>query len=141
MTADRIELLRASVRDVPDFPKPGILFKDITPMLSNPKAFTTALDPMAGFFALPRAVFERADALSPIGYKIGLELIVKCDCRDVREVPIQFAERKVGESKLSFKEQLNYLKHLKRLADYEYGGVAGALWAGLKAQRLSPRHK
>lgn len=105
------------------------------------RPFTTALDPMAGFFALPRAVFERADALSPIGYKIGLELIVKCDCKDVREVPIQFADRKVGESKLSFKEQLNYLKHLQRLADYEYGGVVGAIWAGLTAQRLSPSRK
>jgi dolichol-phosphate mannosyltransferase len=95
------------------------------------RPFTKARDPMAGFFALSRAVFERADGLSPIGYKIGLELIVKCDCRDVREVPIQFADRKLGESKLSLKEQLNYLKHLKRLADYEYGGVIGAVWAGL----------
>ncbi len=44
MSAERIELLRASVRDVPDFPKEGILFKDITPLLSDPKAFNTSLD-------------------------------------------------------------------------------------------------
>ncbi len=31
--------LRASVRDVPDFPKPGIAFKDITPILSDPQLF------------------------------------------------------------------------------------------------------
>jgi len=39
------ELLAASViRDVPDFPKPGILFKDITPVLEHPEAFKQALD-------------------------------------------------------------------------------------------------
>ena len=36
-------------------------------------------------------------------------------------MPIHFANRKFGQSKLSLKEQLNYLKHLKRLADYKYG--------------------
>ena len=30
------ERVKATVRDVPDFPKPGILFKDITPILENP---------------------------------------------------------------------------------------------------------
>lgn len=105
----------------------------VATLLARP--FTSARDPMAGFFALPRAVFERADGLSPIGYKIGLELIVKCDCGDVREVPIQFADRQLGESKLSIKEQLNYLKHVKRLADYEYGGLPGAVWAGLAGRK------
>ena len=32
------------IRDVPDFPKPGILFKDITPLLTNPEAFHCAID-------------------------------------------------------------------------------------------------
>jgi adenine phosphoribosyltransferase len=41
---ERVELLRSRVRDVPDFPKPGIMFKDITPLLADPKAFTTAID-------------------------------------------------------------------------------------------------
>lgn len=36
------------VRDVPDFPKPGILFKDITPVLADPGAFADALAQMAG---------------------------------------------------------------------------------------------
>ena len=31
--------LREFIRDIPDFPKPGIMFRDITPMLSNPKVF------------------------------------------------------------------------------------------------------
>jgi adenine phosphoribosyltransferase len=36
--------LRALIRDVPDFPKPGILFKDITPLLSHAEAFESAVD-------------------------------------------------------------------------------------------------
>jgi adenine phosphoribosyltransferase len=32
------------IRDIPDFPKPGILFKDITPLLAEPKAFRHAID-------------------------------------------------------------------------------------------------
>ena len=35
------------VREVPDFPKPGILFKDITPLLGNPTAFHTVIDEFA----------------------------------------------------------------------------------------------
>lgn len=85
------------------------------------KPFTIVKDPMSGFFAIPREVFERAKGLSPIGYKIGLELIVKCSCMRISEVPINFANRKYGESKLNFKEQLNYLKHLKRLTDFKFG--------------------
>ncbi|QDV64435.1 adenine phosphoribosyltransferase [Crateriforma conspicua] len=42
-----MESLRQYVRDIPDFPKPGILFRDITPMLANPEALTAAVDAMA----------------------------------------------------------------------------------------------
>lgn len=41
MTADKI---RSAVRDIPDFPKPGILFKDITPILLDPALFKAAVD-------------------------------------------------------------------------------------------------
>jgi adenine phosphoribosyltransferase len=44
MVADLIEKLRASVRDVPDFPKPGIVFKDITPILSDGALFKASID-------------------------------------------------------------------------------------------------
>ncbi len=80
-------------------------------------------DPMSGFFAMPRAVYERATHLNPIGYKIALELLIKCRCRSIREVPIHFADRQLGKSKLSLKEQLNYLRHLWRLYRYTvFGG-------------------
>jgi dolichol-phosphate mannosyltransferase len=83
--------------------------------------FTSARDPLAGFFALRRQVLDRGNGvLNPIGYKIGLELLVKCGCNDVREVPIHFSDRKLGRSKLSFREQLRYLQHLRRLFIYRY---------------------
>jgi adenine phosphoribosyltransferase len=41
------DVLERRIRDVPDFPKPGILFKDITPILSDPHAFNLCLDAMA----------------------------------------------------------------------------------------------
>jgi adenine phosphoribosyltransferase len=48
-----LDLLRAAIRDVPDFPKPGIVFKDITPVLGDPvllklalEAFTEACRPL-----------------------------------------------------------------------------------------------
>src|SRR6516165_8009773 len=36
--------LKAFIRDIPDFPKPGIVFKDITPLLADPIAFRNAID-------------------------------------------------------------------------------------------------
>ena len=44
---DRLGALRRHIRDVPDFPKPGIVFKDITPLLSEPDAFRVTLDLLA----------------------------------------------------------------------------------------------
>ncbi|MCA9021502.1 MAG: glycosyltransferase family 2 protein, partial [Planctomycetaceae bacterium] len=91
--------------------------------LSRP--FTNARDPLAGFFAIKRQTYLKArNILNPIGYKIGLELIVKCRCQHVVEIPIEFTDRMAGTSKLSFKEQLHYLKHLKRLFDFKYQNYA-----------------
>ena len=44
MSSPVVEKLRVSVRDVPDFPKKGIVFKDITPILSDPKLFRVSID-------------------------------------------------------------------------------------------------
>lgn len=38
-----MEMLKKHIRDIPDFPKPGIIFKDITPLLQNHKAFDTTI--------------------------------------------------------------------------------------------------
>ncbi len=77
-------------------------------------------DPMSGFFALPRTVFERGRHLSPLGYKILLELMCKCRPAAVAEVPIHFGQRHAGSSKLTLKEQFRYLEHLSRLYDYTF---------------------
>lgn len=77
-------------------------------------------DPMSGFFALRRDTLLRADRLMPLGYKIGLELMCKCRARAVVEVPIHFARREHGRSKLSLREQFRYLEHLSRLYDFCY---------------------
>lgn len=47
MTDTRLRLLRSRIRDVPDFPKEGILFKDITPLLADVKAFRACIEIMA----------------------------------------------------------------------------------------------
>ena len=44
MVYDRIKLIRSRIRDIPDFPKPGIIFKDITPLLGDPGAFSACLE-------------------------------------------------------------------------------------------------
>ena len=75
-------------------------------------------DPMSGFFALRRRTYERGRRLTPLGYKIGLELMCKCRVAGVREVPIHFAERTRGQSKLTIREQFRYLEHLSRLYDF-----------------------
>jgi adenine phosphoribosyltransferase len=52
-TADAVpdlELIQARIRDVPDFPKPGILFKDITPLLNDRRAFAATVAGLAAPF-------------------------------------------------------------------------------------------
>ncbi len=39
-----IEIIKKTIRDVPDFPKPGIMFKDITTLISDPEAFRCSID-------------------------------------------------------------------------------------------------
>lgn len=85
----------------------------VATLLARP--LTRASDPMSGFFALRRETFNQAKALDPIGFKIALELMVKCRCRRVREVPIHFSDRVHGESKLDARQQAQYLRHLARL--------------------------
>jgi dolichol-phosphate mannosyltransferase len=78
-------------------------------------------DPMSGFFAIRRSDMPESSLLSPIGYKIALEIFVKGKFQQASEVPIHFADRQYGESKLSLKEQLNFLRHLVRLYAYKLG--------------------
>lgn len=85
----------------------------VATLLARP--LTNVKDPMSGFFALCKSDFEQARDLNPVGYKVALELIVKCGFENVGEIPIDFTDRIYGESKLTLKEQLKYIKHLRRL--------------------------
>jgi adenine phosphoribosyltransferase len=51
MDAKSLAKLRITIRDVPDFPKPGILFKDITPVLADPALLDLAISGMIEFLA------------------------------------------------------------------------------------------
>ncbi|HWP92614.1 MAG TPA: adenine phosphoribosyltransferase [Thermodesulfobacteriota bacterium] len=74
--------LKQYIRDIPDFPKEGIIFHDITPLLQDPKAFRRAIDKMAEIIAASGAEylvgveargFIFASALS---YKLGTGLVI-----------------------------------------------------------------
>jgi adenine phosphoribosyltransferase len=58
VSLDRIGYVKTLVRDIADFPKPGILFRDITPLLSDPRGFHIVLDALA-----ERFVGEHVDAV------------------------------------------------------------------------------
>ena len=76
-----IELIKSSLRDVPDFPKKGILFKDITPLLKDPAAYTALIDALYARYRGMKidavaAVEARGYLLaSPLAYRLGAALI------------------------------------------------------------------
>lgn len=92
----------------------------VATLLSLP--LTSVRDPMSGFFAIRRESVESAAQLKPTGYKIGLELLVKCDCRTVAELPIHFHNRVHGESKLTIRQQFEFLWHLAQLYSFKMCG-------------------
>lgn len=73
------DTLRALVRDVPDFPRSGILFRDITPLLADAAAFRAAVDAVAA--AHPGvecvvAIESRGFILgAPVAYALGVGLV------------------------------------------------------------------
>jgi adenine phosphoribosyltransferase len=62
--------LRHFIRDVPNFPKPGILFRDITPLLQSPEAFAACIDHLVAVTAPPDAVV----AIESRGFVFGAGL-------------------------------------------------------------------
>ena len=82
-------------------------------------------DPMSGFFAFDRRILDGV-TLSPVGYKIALEILVRCRPRRVVEVPYSFAPRLAGESKLGGDQVGQYLRHLGRLYAFRLGGWSRA---------------
>lgn len=80
----------------------------------------TIKDPLSGFIAIPtKLVLENQAKINPIGWKITLEIIVKCHLKNIREVPIHFTERARGYSKLNTATTFAYFHHLSRLLRYK----------------------
>jgi dolichol-phosphate mannosyltransferase len=87
-------------------------------MLATP--LTGLSDPMTGFFGIQQEVYYGGKDVSGIGFKICMELYVKCHIKKHAEVPIHFGVRAAGESKLSSKVIIHYLKHLWQLYLYKF---------------------
>lgn len=85
------------------------------------RPLTRVKDPMSGLMFLKKDVIK-GKKLNPKGYKICLEILVKGDYNTVAEVPITFIDRQKGESKLNWKEHVNYLRHLLGLYLYKLRG-------------------
>src|SRR3954466_10698830 len=74
-SVDTLAYVRALIRNVPDFPKPGVLFKDITPLLADPKGFHIVIDSLA-----ERFIGEHIDAIVGIesrGFIFGSALAAR----------------------------------------------------------------
>jgi glycosyltransferase involved in cell wall biosynthesis len=71
-------------------------------------------DLLSGFFAIRRDLFDSV-VLSPFGYKILLEVLVRCEPARVVETPYTFTDRKRGSSNLSPEEYIEFLKHVVML--------------------------
>jgi adenine phosphoribosyltransferase len=69
--------LKDHVRDIPDFPRPGVVFKDLTPLLADPEAFRFSVSSLADRFAdsgITRVVGIEARGFivaAPIAYELG----------------------------------------------------------------------
>jgi len=72
------------IRDVPDFPKPGIVFKDITPLLQNPEVFRRAVDEMDRIFDGERV--DRLVGIESRGFIFGAALAYK---RGISFIPVR----------------------------------------------------
>jgi dolichol-phosphate mannosyltransferase len=81
-------------------------------MLAMP--LTHVKDITSGFFFCKRSVIDGV-RLDPIGFKIGLEVIMKGKYRKAKEVPYVFTDRRHGSSKLNSGEIFNYLKQLGKI--------------------------
>jgi adenine phosphoribosyltransferase len=73
-----VEKLKHTIRDVPDFPKPGILFKDITPVFQNPMLFGEVVDTLVTQFKSEK--FDVIAAVEARGFIMGSILAHELGC-------------------------------------------------------------
>ncbi|MFG2655268.1 adenine phosphoribosyltransferase [Streptomyces sp. NPDC048425] len=73
--AELSALLHSRIRDVPDYPEPGVVFKDITPLLADPSAFTALTDALAELCAANGAT--KVVGLEARGFILGAPAAVR----------------------------------------------------------------
>jgi len=71
-------------------------------------------DPLSGFFLVRRGIIQDV-VLTPVGFKVLLEVLVHCPWKTVREVPYRFVSRESGESKATVKQGMVFLLHIIKL--------------------------
>lgn len=79
-----------------------------------PEVISRISDPMSGYFMVKREAITNIP-LSPVGYKILIEVIGRGRIRWISEVGYVFRERETGESKVTWKQYVNYIQHLIKL--------------------------
>ena len=82
-------------------------------------------DPLSGFFLLRRSLLADV-SLRPIGYKILLEILLRCPWRKVLEVPYQLQARVHGQGKAKMQQGILALRHMQRL--WREVPAAGRVW-------------
>ncbi|GHO54961.1 glycosyltransferase [Ktedonobacter robiniae] len=90
-----------------------------------PEQLSRISDPLGGCFLLKRSILQKV-ILRPIGYKILLEILLRCPWQHLVEVPYHFQQRKHGQSKADLRQGLMTLKHMARL--FREVPAAGRIW-------------
>ena len=94
-----------------------------------PEVIGRVSDPMSGYFMVRRNCIA-GRTLSPVGYKILIEVIARGRVPWIGEVGYVFQERQEGESKVTAKQYVDYLRHLVRLR-FSLGPIARFFRFGL----------
>ncbi len=139
MTTDE---LRKLVRDIPDFPKPGIVFRDITPLIANARGLAAIVDqlaePFLGKIDMVLGIESRGFIIgAPVAYRLGVGLAIarkpgKLPFRTVDEIyELEYGSSTLEIHQDAFKDARRILIVDDLLAT---GGTARA--AGRLAERL-----
>jgi dolichol-phosphate mannosyltransferase len=94
-----------------------------------PEVIGRVSDPMSGYFMVRRSCIA-GRTLSPVGYKILIEVVARGRVPWIGEVGYVFQERQEGESKVTSKQYVDYLRHLVRLR-FSLGPIARFFRFGL----------
>lgn len=76
-----------------------------------PRTLKNVSDPLTGLFLVRRTAVD-VDALRPDGFKILLEILVRCPALHISEIQFDFAPRNEGESKADVREGIRFFRHL-----------------------------